>query len=353
MPNVERHFVEVIRKLDELRFCEKEDWAELGRDIFHGDFPADSRVLLFWLCSAIDQFYPYTHIWTKGEKAMLELITIYEKSFNDVAVKIKDNKVKLANGASFTLVRDYEDRLRRTFNFLGRKYSGSLSQFLAALITDPKIQGSGGTLKFTYFISRGLFDHKEPLNIDYPKSYELEVFKGLPRKRVWMFAMFLRREPPVLRVLQEALIETLGKEEGRKVFNIWINPSFFNPLDLQMPSDMWNTRLFKALGPKVGIKGKNPKKEGEKLGLKYGISPSAFDVTFSIGADRCSDGDCVRCPFGDNNLCHKSKEKDCNVLNWLHYFYDYKYSCNYPGCPIGKDFGKGLCSRQMDDSFSH
>jgi hypothetical protein len=293
------------------------------------------------------------YIWTKGERAMLELARNYKNSFHDVMGKIKDDKVTLSDGATFVFVRDYNDRLKRTFDFLGAKHSGSLTCFLASLISDPKIQGKKGILKFTYFVSRGLFDYKQPFEIDYPDDEDLEDFKGLPRKRVWMFVMFLRKEPPVLRLFNGALTEVLGNSEGGKVFDQWVNPKVFDPLELQMPSDMWNTRLFKALGSKVGIKGKNPKREAEKLGLKYGISPSAFDVTFAIGADRCSEKDCKSCPFGDNLLCHKGKEKNCNIANWLNWDYEYEYPCNVKECPIGKDFGNGLCSRQISGKISH
>jgi hypothetical protein len=116
---------------------------------------------------------------------------------------------------------------------------------------------------------------------------------------------------------------------------------------------MWNMRLFKALGSKVGIKGKDAKREAEWLGLKYDLSPSAFDVTFAIGADRCSEKDCKRCPFGDNALCHKGKERNCSIVNWLNWDYEYEYPCDFAKCPIGKDFGKSLCSRKIEGKISH
>lgn len=220
------------------------------------------------------------------------------------------------------------------------------------MIADPKIQGKNGIFKFTYFVSRGLFDYKESFDIVYPSDYDLKTFKHKPRKRVWMFVMILKREPPVIRLLGDALTETSGEDEGGRLLNIWTNPRLFDPLELQMPSDMWNQRLFKALGSKVGLKG-GIKREAERLGLRYGIFPSAFDVTFSIGADRCSEGECKRCPFGDNKLCHKGKERDCNIVNWVHSFYDYQSLCHASSCPIGKDYGVGLCSRELDGSVSH
>ena len=74
--------VKVCIKLDGLRFKGNIDWGILGRSIFKNqELKPSTRIFLFWLCSIIDQFYPYVKIWTDGERAMLNILKNKPKSF--------------------------------------------------------------------------------------------------------------------------------------------------------------------------------------------------------------------------------------------------------------------------------
>ena len=78
-------FVKVCRKLDELRFKGNINWGNSRRNIFKNQkLKPSTRIFLFWLCSIIDQFYPYVKIWTDGEKAMLNILKNKPKTFSDV-----------------------------------------------------------------------------------------------------------------------------------------------------------------------------------------------------------------------------------------------------------------------------
>ena len=47
-----------------------------------------------------------------------------------------------------------------------------------------------------------------------------------------------------------ALIEVYGEVEGERIFSIWTNEEYFNQNEIELSGDMWNIRLFKAMGIK-------------------------------------------------------------------------------------------------------
>jgi len=369
MFNVTESFVNVCQKLDELRFAGTVNWGILGKNIFRNmQLNASTRLFLFWLCSIIDQFYGYVTIWTNGEKAMLKLIDGNPKSFSEVKEKIRnlrrDRKGNIAgdifiNGRKFRLVRDDYKRIKNTFEFL-TKYDKPETSFgvkfvyvLGELIVG--FHGKNGILKMTYLLDGWMFS-KTPISLD-PTLSQLQKFRKKPRKRLWMFVMFLRRDPAVLNLFRKALIEVYGNDTGNALFNIWNHENRFDPKEIELPGDMWNERLFKALLSELPtfLKQK-PKQTARRLALTYNLSPSIFDVTFELGANKCRSMECSLCPFGDNKLCHKGKERLCSVGGWLFPYYekeDRGMICRPEDCPIAKDQGKNLCTRQIDREITH
>ncbi len=362
-------FVRVCEKLDELRFKGTVNWDPLGRNIFGNPrLKASTRLLLFWLCSIIDQFYGYVTIWTTGEKAMLKLLEGHPRTFSAVRQKIRnirrDGKGNVmgdifTNGEKFALVRDDYRRIRNTFEFL-TQYGGpdvgldvKFVKVLGELIFG--CYGKNGVFKMAYFLDGWMFSHI-PVLTD-PSPAELQRFRDKPRKRLWMFMMLLRRDPAVLNLLKEALIEVYGGESGSVLFDTWSAQNKFDPKEIELPGDMWNQRLFKALLSELPAFFKlKPKETARELALKYDVSPSVFDVTFELGANKCRFMECSLCPFGDNALCHKGKENFCSIVDWLFPYYvkdDYGKICSPENCPIGKDLGKGMCTRQIDREITH
>jgi hypothetical protein len=150
MVNQTQEFVKVCRKLDQLRFTGTIDWGSLGKNIHKNDrLMASTRLLLFWLCSIIDQFYGYIRIWTYGERAMLKLLEDNPRSFSDVTNKIKNlRRDRRGNTVGdipidherFTLVRDDHERIKNTFDFLS-KYGNhgiySYSNFISSALKFP------------------------------------------------------------------------------------------------------------------------------------------------------------------------------------------------------------------------
>jgi hypothetical protein len=352
-------FVKVCQKLDELRFAGTINWGPLGENIHKNDkLNASTRLLLFWLCSMVDQFYGYIRIWTLGEKAMLRLLEGNPKSFSDVNTKIRDEReIYISARKKFVLVRDDYLRIKNTFDFLTRystieeEIAMKFVRFLGELIS--KNQGKGGLLRFAFFLDRGPWGNSPLQKLN---EQALTAFKKKQRKRLWMFLMFLRRDPAVLKLFEKALIECYGKY-GEELFKIWRDPQKFDPMELELPSDMWNKRLFNALiGKTFILKRKGAKRVARDLAAKYTLSPSIFDVTFEIGANKCKQRECTQCPFGDNEICHKGKEKYCSVSNWLFPYYvkdKDKLICNSESCPIGRDFGKDLCTRDISKEIKH
>jgi hypothetical protein len=172
-----------------------------------------------------------------------------------------------------------------------------------------------------------------------------------------MFIMFLRRDPAILNLFRKALLEVYGDNTGDTLFGIWNDEDKFDLKEIELPGDMWNQRLFKALLSEFPIFLKQkPKQTARKLALTYNLSPSIFDVTFELGANKCRSMECNPCPFGDNELCHKGKEKFCLVEAWLFPYYekeDQGLICRPENCSIAKDLGKNLCSRQIDREITH
>lgn len=350
-------FVKVCIKLDELRFKDTTDWGDLAINIHRNlNLRPSTRIFLLWLCSIIDQFYPYERIWIKGEKAMLSLLEIGPKSFEDVKKVMKnirrDRKGNVLadipiNNESFKLVRDDYLRIKNTFDFLfsfgsDEKIDIKFVKLLGNFISS--FEGKNGVLKIAYYLNAHLWEN---IPIEVTSKLALGSFRNKPRKRLWMFLMFLRRDPSIIRIFKDALIEVYGEAKGNKLFSVWINDERFSPNEIELPGDMWNIRLFKAMKIR-----KDAKKVARDLASKYGISPSVFDVTFEIGANKCREGKCNDCPFGENKLCHKGREKYCSIAEWL--FYERtKTICEPKNCPIGKDLGKRLCGRKIDMKIKH
>ncbi|MEM7827071.1 MAG: hypothetical protein QXQ40_02505, partial [Candidatus Aenigmatarchaeota archaeon] len=80
MNEKEKQFTEVCIKLDELRFKKLIDWGGINVQ----EIKPSEEIFLFWICSIIDQFYPYQTIWENGKKAMLNILKTNPKSFDDV-----------------------------------------------------------------------------------------------------------------------------------------------------------------------------------------------------------------------------------------------------------------------------
>ena len=370
--DVTERFVRVCQKLDELRFAGTTDWGVLGPNIFKNPRLAPStRLFLFWLCSIIDQFYGYTTIWTKGEKAMLRLLEGTPRSFSDVDEKMqnlrKDRRgrtmgdIYIENGR-FALVRDDYERIKNTFEFLEqygnreKDFGTAFVETLAGLLS--RCAGNKGILKFAYFLDGGLFSGITVSTN--PSTSELRMFQKKPRKRLWMFIMFLRRDPAVLNLFREALTEVCDGNVSSNLFNTWEDVSRFDPKEVELPGDMWNVRLFAALLSELpSFLEKSPKDArvlARELATRYSISPSAFDVTFELGANRCRSLECDQCPFGENTLCHKGTEKACSISEWLFPYYEKDSRgeiCSAKDCPIAKDIGKNICSRQVDREVQH
>ena len=362
-------FVMACQKLDELRFAGTTDWGILGKNILRNkQLKASTRLLLFWLCSIIDQFYGYVNIWTNGERAMLKLIVDDPHSFSDVKQKIenlsRDRKGNIlgdifSHGKKFALVRDDYKRIRNTFEFLTQyarpetsldvKFVKAIGELIAGCY------GTNGIPRIAYFLDGWMFSD---ITVSVkPSLTELRRFRNKPRKRLWMFIMFLRRDPSVLNLFKEALIEVHGKDNGNTLFDIWQGPSKFDPKEIELPGDMWNQRLFKALLSELpAFLKQNPKQTARKLASRFNLSPSIFDVTFELGANKCKFLDCSPCPFGDNEICHKGKYRFCSVTDWLFPYYRRKDTgriCDPEVCPIGKDLGKSLCTREIDREITH
>lgn len=371
MDTTER-FVIVCQKLDELRFAGTIDWGLLGPNIFRNfKLPASTRLFLLWLCSMIDQFYGYVTIWTNGEKAMLELIEDSPRSFSDAREKMRNFRIDRRENTicdisfetgKFTLVRDDYRRIENTFKFLehyGNQQTGLDVRFVKALgELLARCCGKNGILKMAYFLDGWMFS-----GIDVsqnPSSAELQRFRRKPRKRLWMFIMFSRRDPSVLNLFRRALIEAYGKKRGNDLFNIWNDQAMFDPKEIELPGDMWNNRLFAALlselPPFLKKSPKEARSMARELAAQYAISPSVFDVTFELGANRCRSLNCDQCPFGDNKLCHKGKEMCCTISDWLFPYFEKDSQgtiCSAESCPIARDIGKNLCSRQIDREIEH
>lgn len=358
-------FVKVCIKLDELRFAGTIDWGSLARNIFHNpSLTASDRILLFWLCSAIDQFYPYEWIWTIGERAMLRIIERKPSRLSDLEDVIVDGRIINIDGNRFILVRDDLERIKNTVKFLLSYYEidGSLStklvHFLGQLI--EKFQGTNGTLKLAYYLNEHLW-HGKPYTPPNPQvsMRELNKFINKSRKRLWMFLMFLRRDPAVMNLLKNALIEVYGEDKGNQLYNIWTSEEKFTTKQLQLPADMWNQRLFNTL-LKTAIPGKitDAKKIARQLAQKYNISPTVFDVTFELGANKCRQKQCNQCPFGENQLCQQNIKETCPITKWLYPHYRKnpntpKLKCQPKNCPIKQNKGKNLCTKTIDKTFRH
>ena|GEM_PF-5858714 len=359
-------FVKVCIKLDELRFAGTIDWNGLATNIFHNLKLSNSdKVLLFWLCSIIDQFYPYERIWTVGERAMLKLLEEVTDPKDLEHVVINGRVIKL-NGEQFILVRDDLERIQKTYTFLSSysEVDGSpsikLVHFLGQLI--GKLHGKGGVVKLAYYINRHLWHGKPYTQVSfYVDRRELKKFLEQSRKRLWMFLMFLRRDPSIQQILRNALIEVYGSSKGAQLYELWINEEKFSTKELELPSDMWNQRLFNALiGRVVPGKLRDAKKIARKLAEKYDISPTVFDVTFEVGANKCKQGECVNCSFGDNQLCQKERREGeiCPLTEWLYPYYRKDPStpqlkCKPQQCPIGQNLGANLCTRIINRTFKH
>jgi len=365
-------FVKVCRKLDELRFAGTTDWGSLGQNIFKNSRLAPStRLLLFWLCSMIDQFYRYVTIWTNGEKAMLKLIEDSPQSFLDVKEKMKNARqdrkgnticdISIDTG-KFALVRDDYKRIKNTFEFLEHRgdqqkaFGVLFVKTLAELLS--KCHGENGILKLTYFLNGWMFN-STAVSAN-PSIAELRMLQEEPRKRLWMFIMLLRRDPAVLNLFRSALTEAYGENVGSNLFNMWKDENLFDPREIELPGDMWNKRLFAALLSELPAFLKKSPKEARSLARalasQYAISPSVFGVTFELGANRCRSLNCDKCPFGDNKLCHKGKEKTCSVSDWLFPYYEKDSQgtdCHAKSCAIAEDAGRNLCTREIDREVEH
>jgi len=351
-------FVKVCVKLDELRFKNTIDWGRLGVNIHkNSQLTYSERMFLFWLCSMIDQFYSYEKVWTDGEEAMLTMLKENPSSFSDVS-KVMHNlrKDKLGrmmadipiSKGSFKLIRDEYLRIKNTFDYISRldiDENKSLSFKFVKLLGNAIIEfkGKNGILKLTKFLNDSLWENASVKSLS---PLDLEEFRREQRKRLWMFIMFLRRDPSILKIFRGTLIEVYGKIDGEKLFSIWTNEECFSRNEIELPSDVWNERLFKAI---IGIRG-DAKKEARKLAQEYGISPSVFDVTFEIGVNACKRKECSKCPFGENKICHKGREKYCSIISWLFPYYtkEPQITCQPEDCPIGKDLGKNLCGGKVD-----
>lgn len=240
-------FARVCEKLDELRFANNISWRIIGDNIHRNlKLEASKRLFLFWLCSCIDQFYGYATIWTKGENAMLSLIQGSPKSFQDIDSKVKNQRndgngnrigdILLAS-SSFSLVRDDYARIKNTFNFLsqidsaGENIDERFVKVIGRLVSEN--QGENGILKTAYFLDGWLFSNS-PVSKN-PTISQLYKFREQPRKRLWMFVMFLRRDPCIRNLLREALLQTFGSEKGQTFFEKWSDDSKFNPKEIELP----------------------------------------------------------------------------------------------------------------------
>jgi hypothetical protein len=164
-------FVRVCIKLDELRFKNTIDWGRLGVNIHKNlQLTYSERIFLFWLCSMIDQFYPYENVWTDGEEAMLTILKENPSSFSDVS-KVMHNlrkdklgrmmaEIPISKG-SFKLIRDEYLRIKNTFDHLSRldiDENKSLSFKFVKLLGNAIIEfkGKNGILKLTKFLNDSL-----------------------------------------------------------------------------------------------------------------------------------------------------------------------------------------------------
>jgi hypothetical protein len=195
----------------------------------------------------------------------------------------------IIKSGSFTLVRDDYSRLKNVFSGLSKinpnnDFDQQFVRLLGQLIEEN--QGKNGILKITYFLDGWLFSNSATSNA--PTISQLDRFRELPRKRLWMFVMFLRRDPCIRNLFREALLQIFGNERGQILFEKWSDDSAFDPKDIELPGDMWNARLFKALLANIGdFEKQKPKQLAREIASRYSILPSTLDVTFELGANKC------------------------------------------------------------------
>ena len=347
-------FVKVCAKLDELRF-DRSTWPMYeARRILKGRKPAPVRLLLFWLCCSIDRFYTARKIWKAGEAAIDSLLDDYNRGFADVEeyilpVKGKQSWRVVFKGGEFILVWDMKNRIKNTLNYLGRFYDGDITSFLAEIIGDPSNHGPAGLQKIGYFVDECLFSGNAEVTASFmpnPTDRELKKLLKKDRKRLWMFLMFLKRDPPIRKLFQGALNARFG-ELGEKIYQTWIDETKYSEKDLPLPTDMWNKRVFNVIGARIALTNrKNVKKAAQELCRRYKdivCSPTVFDVTFSVGSTLCKQEDHGGCPFGDNNYCQS--DDLCNLAEIL---FKQKVRCTFPHCAIGQNIGKNLCTREIE-----
>jgi hypothetical protein len=342
MDEKEKRFTKVCIKLDELRF--KNPISFEGIDNLR--IKSAEKIYLLWLCSMIDQFYPYETIWESGKKAMHTLLKA--NSF-DAAKKMmknigKDKKgdivadIPINNEKTFKLVRDDYIRIKNTFDFLSTFEDGDIPSRFVKFLGNCILAFQGkGIHELAYYLNSCLWNNSP---VESFSEKEVREFLDMRRKRLWMFIMFLKRNPSTL--FRKALMEVYGEKEGEKLFSLWKDDKKFDPKEIELPGDVWNIRLFEYLE----ISKKNARQKARELASKFNISPSVFDVTFQIGADKCPSGknpceEWHNCPFGENKKCHKGNKKFCSVAQWL--FGDDNIVCEPKNCPIGNDLGKKMC----------
>lgn len=393
----EERFVRVCVKLDELRFENNKSW-KIGEDIFNKNLPATQRIFLTWLCSIIDRppdprldnpkclsnlkeyNFDYRAIWTVGEKAMLMLIRNNPRSFFDVCKTICSFKMDKCGNIFIPVKINGEDRefvlltecysiIRNTCEFLSRYDTSDcdLSFKFVKLLGDAidAFKGKDGILKLANFLDKALWKNNYQGAM---KRLIKRRYREKPqKKRLWMFIMMLRRDPAILEVFKDALVEVYGEEKGKELHYIWTDNDYYNPSEIELPGDRWNVRVFKMMR----LVDENVK-EGDiekirriarELAQQHEIFPSVFDVTFEIGANFCRKGRCNECPFGENLLCKQNRGpgKECVFVSkdapydsrlFPYYVKDSPIMCDPEKCPIGRDLGEHLCNRECVGSKS-
>ena len=264
----QEQFIDNAIKIDRIRFETGDEWGEphivdsVRRLIFSNPDP-DDGLLLFTLGCWLDMQAKYVIVWNKYLQQAKNWI---------------DGKGPIPRG-SFTPTTTHLMLTKK----LIEKY-GNISQWFIQKIdsvTENRGKAKGNIYRLAGEICNDLYSKPDAVN-SLRNGIRPNLFSGGDHKRFWMYVMFLRRDNSVVRCLFKRALSKF--EDGQKAIQRWYDSDYFNPVECELPVDVWVLTNWNKIFDRLKVTSYQTKypsqvaAKAREIALNNNISPSTFDA---------------------------------------------------------------------------
>ena len=260
-------------RADALRFGNSFEWSQdlLTEQVSMSivcNPDTDKGLLLFVLGCWLDLQKPYTQVWTS-------LLLQTDKWLDNHAWQ--DVETELPRG-SFQQTKPHLLKTIRTLRMYQKSFAAWFTKTVLSIVVENGAQ-RGNLYRFVSKVCEDLYSAtSKPFQKAIGSGWLSDSYQDEHYKRLWMFVMFLRRDTFAIRCLLKRSLESLP--QGQEAFHYWIDDTYFDPTECELPVDSrvlahWNNLGF-AVSPQTD--NRRVAMEARKLARAHSVSPASFDA---------------------------------------------------------------------------